>query len=254
MTDLAAERAHHDAFYATESEAIFRTPIFDAAHELVWRVLAEVLARYDKPAILSLGSGDGFKELRAAPSASSVLGIELSPVATNAAAAKAAAAGFNHVSFVAGDLADATRIAAGMQFDIVWVLATLHHLSPSERERCLAMSFALLRPGGTFVSIDPNRYRLVALAKPLVQRVYGETHSPDEREIAPATVRSELQRAGFTDVQLRTVDFGLGPLAWVWPRCPAWLARVLLAAETVIIRLPLLGRVASGFAAIARKR
>jgi hypothetical protein len=67
-------------------------------------------------------------------------------------------------------------------------------------------------------------------------------------------VRSELQRAGFTDVQLRTVDFGLGPLAWVWPNCPAWLARALLAVETVIIRLPLLGRVASGFAAIARKR
>jgi SAM-dependent methyltransferase len=253
VTDLDAERSHHDAFYGGEGHARWSTPIFAAARESVWRVLAKVLARHDKPVALSLGSGDGAYELRSATLVSRMVGIELSPVGVQSANAQARAVGLSNVRFLAGDLAEADRLVGDERFDVVWVVATLHHLSPHELARCLAMLHGLLRPNGSFVSYDPNRYRLAALAKPLMRRLYHETHSPDEHEIKPPTIAAALLVAGFADVRLQGVDFVLGPLAWAWPTCPAWLARLIRPIDATLARLPVVWRVASGFAVVATR-
>jgi hypothetical protein len=109
-----------------------------------------------------------------------------------------------------------------------------------------------LRPGGLFYSADPSRRRLVGLFAGLVRSTYDRYHSPDERELDPEALAACAAQAGFSRPAIGYTDYFLGPLAWLAPGTPSWLARRLEAMDNAALRLPLLRRYASSFSLLAR--
>src|SRR6185503_18738311 len=109
-----------------------------------------------------------------------------------------------------------------------------------------------LRPGGVFYSTDPSRRRLVRLLVGLVRRTYDRHHSPDERELDPEAVAAFAEQAGFSQRAVTYTDYFLGPLAWLAPGTPPWLAALMEALDSASLRLPLARRYASSFSLRAR--
>ncbi len=114
------------------------------------------------------------------------------------------------------------------------------------------MTREALRPGGAFYSSDPSRQRLVGLFTGLVRRAYDRHHSPDEREIEPQALAALAAAAGFSRAAIEFTDYFLGPLAWLAPGTPRWLAPPLEAIDNLALSVPLLRRYASSFSLLAR--
>jgi SAM-dependent methyltransferase len=98
---------------------------------------------------------------------------------------------------------------ADSSVDVVSCLAVIEHV---ERPDVLAAeAYRILRPGGVFVVTTP-----AAQAKPILELISVRLQLIDATEILdhkryyrPATLRAELERAGFIDVGVRRFEFGL---------------------------------------------
>jgi SAM-dependent methyltransferase len=245
------ERDYHDQHYATEAGRIQESPLFRRVHD---RSARDFLARTGmgrSHRVLSLGCGDGSIELRLAPFVGEIVGVDISAVAVRQAQEKATRAGLTNVTFIASD-AGALELERFGSFDCVAAFAFLHHLDDSVIAQVLSESRKVLRPGGSFYSSDPSRMRLIGLLAGLVRSAYARYHSPDERELEPTQLVAAAREAGFSALTIGYADYFLGPLAWLAPGTPRWLAPPLAALDNLALRVPLARRYASSFSLVAR--
>jgi SAM-dependent methyltransferase len=227
-------------------------------HPVGWRLRMErdlrVLLAAAGPAglgrTLSIGCGDGAFELLLAPHAESVVGVDLSPEAIAAADRARDAQGARNASFRCTSFRD---LPWDERFDTIVCLAFLHHVPEAELPEFLRACHAHLVPGGRFFSQDPNaRGALRAVGRVVLGGGYDRYHTPDERELDPAVLAADLQRAGFASVAVHHVDLTLIPACYVLARWPAWPLRLAALADRAFCASPL-ARWSSGFAAVARK-
>ena len=247
---LEQEREHHDHFYETDAPRIAESPLYNA---LDARMVDLLIRRASIPGarVLSLGSGDGRLEVRAAPRVAEIVGYELSPVAVQRARGRAARTGHDNARFEVGDIGSLTLPAES--FDVVWAIAVLHHLNDEEIVTLLASAMRILRRGGLFASIDPSSRRLVAVVRNLVAGTYERHHSPEERELDMRTLREQFAEAGFEKVETHPSDFFASPLAWVVPTIPRLLVPGLIAFDTMLMRIPVVRERASSFMVVGRR-
>jgi SAM-dependent methyltransferase len=245
------ERDFHDHHYGQEAAGIFDSPIFSRVHERSARDFLRATGAGPQHRILSLGCGDGSIERRLARHVGEIIGMDVSAVAIDQAREKSRSAGLSNVTFLVS-APEAPRLDGLGEFDVVAAFAFLHHLEDAAIDATLRAAKRALRPGGTFYSSDPSRRRLVGLFTPLVRRIYDRYHSPDERELDPESLAAAATQAGFAAPAIRYTDYFLGPLAWLAPGTPGWLAVALQAMDDLALRLPLVRTYASSFNLLAR--
>jgi SAM-dependent methyltransferase len=217
------EREYHDQHYEAEAARVLGTPVFERVHDRVAQQFLHATRAGKAHRVLSLGCGEGAIERRLAPHVSEIVGLDLSAVAIRQATQTCAARGIRNVSFRVGDVAGSLTAA---------------------REH--------LQPGGLFYSIDPSRRRAVRFFAGCVRKTYERYHSPDERELDPASLSALALRAGFASAEIGYVDFFLGPVAWLAPGTPRVLAPALAAVDNLLLRVPLVRNYASSFSLLAR--
>ena len=115
----------------------------------------------------------------------------------------------------------------------------------------LAEARKVLKPGGSFYSSDPSRRRLIRLLAGAVRSTYDRYHSPDERELDPNHLMGLATEAGFPTPAIGYADYFLGPLAWLAPGTPRWLAGPLTALDNVALSIPGARQFASSFSLVA---
>jgi len=248
------EQAFHDRFYGGDAEWIFSSPLYRELLDRHVAFLIEVTPRAATARVLSVGCGDGRREIAMARHVGRIVGIDLSPVAIDQARRRATAVRADNVEF---RVADARRIGdsgGGAAFDAVWCPGILHHLPDDQIVQLLAELKALLKPTGRLVTMDPNARRAVNLFKPLFQREYAKFHSDGERELDPGAVAAMIEATGLAVVELRFTDAFISPLAWLFPRLPAALASRLARLDQLLVNVPIIQRLSSGFAVIAQCR
>lgn len=245
------EAAFHDQFFQAEAERIFSSRLYRLLLDLHVRFLLDVTPELAEARVLSIGCGDGRRELAMARCARHIVGIDVSRVAVANARQRARDLGVSNVEF---HVDTAERLVENLEspFDAVWCPGVLHHLSDGDIGALLRAAAAALRPGGRFVSMDPNAYRAVNVFKPIVRRAYDRYHSAGERELRPRDVAAKLERAGFRDIEIRFTDCFISPLAWLFPRLTGPVAPFLVAVDQLLVRTPCIRQLSSGFAAIAR--
>jgi SAM-dependent methyltransferase len=245
------ERDYHDQHYAAEAAAIEGSALFERVHDRAAREFVRCTGLGRRHRLLSLGCGDGSIERRLAPQVGEVVGIDISSVAIQQALARAEAEGLRNLSFVVSN-GDSWRIEHLGQFDAIAAFAFLHHLEDDAIGATLLAARKALRPQGLFYSSDPSRRRLIGLFAGLVRKTYARYHSPDERELEPEAIAALATQAGFSQPIIGYTDYFLGPLAWVAPGTPRWLAPGLAVLDNLALNLPLLRRYASSFSLLAR--
>lgn len=246
---LAREIAYHERLYSGFAQSHFAKPAVRAlrAH-MVSRIL-RVTGTGRGSRVLSLGCGIGDTELVLAAHAGEITGVDLSPAAIRQARSDADQTGIRNARFVEGTVESAT--AGAGPFDVVVAIFFLHHV-PDTVPHLARHIRALLRPGGVFYSLDPNRYRLSgAVGEILAPKLMARYQSPNERQLAPAATAAAFTQAGL-DARVGYYDFLSTPLAGLFP---AWRAgyRVARAIDELLIRTPLLNRASANFEVIAKK-
>jgi len=187
-----------DSFAATYA----KRPVQNvAAFERKKAVLREHLQPGAK--VFELGCGTGSLALDMSPHAGHIAALDSSVEMVRIATAQRDAQGVRNVTFHQGTL-DGTFRAEPSHYDDVWAFSILH-LVP-DRKRTLELLFALLKPGGTFVSSNvclgdtwlPYR-PLIALAGWL-GKAPPRVHIYDRK-----TLLSELREVGFAELEDKDV-------------------------------------------------
>lgn len=246
-----SERDYHDDHYESEAGRIFGSPIFGRVHDRAARDFLRCTGSGRQHRILSLGCGDGSIERRLAPHVGEIVGTDISAVAIEQARAKSRPAGLPNLSFRVADPGKASLEDLG-RFDVIAAFAFLHHLDDGGIRDMLIAARKALRAGGLFYSADPSRTRLIGLFAGLVRKTYDRYHSPDERELEPGALAALAVQAGFSRPAIGYTDYFLGPLAWLAPGTPSWLAASLEAMDNLALSIPLARRYASSFSLLAR--
>lgn len=246
-SNRAAEIAFFDAHY--------RDPTFHPTanrlrhvREVNW--VKRLIRNRSVPHALSVGCGAGEFELLLAPFVGKITALDISPAAIEVARDAARARSIANVEFQCGTL---DNLPAGAGFDLVACISFLHHLPASDLPRTLAGLFAIMRPGGVLCTQDPNRRGwLRSIGRRVLRKSYDAYHSPDERELDPRELKSQLQSAGFVDVRLGSLDSTLIPAMYLMPRGPSWPFYVFRAIDFAWTSTPF-WRFASGFSISCRK-
>jgi SAM-dependent methyltransferase len=248
-----SEQAFHDSFYGGDAERIFSSPLYRQLLDRHVAFLIEVTPRAATARVLSVGCGDGRREIALARHVGHIAGIDLSPVAIDHACRRANAVGAHNVEF---RVADARQIgdSDGAGFDAVWCPGVLHHLPDDQIVQLLTAVKSLLKPTGRLVTMDPNARRAVNLFKPLFRRRYTKFHSDGERELDPRAVAAMIEAAGLAVIEIRFTDAFISPLAWMFPRLPEALASRLARLDQLLVNVPFVQRLSSGFAVVAEHR
>jgi hypothetical protein len=96
--------------------------------------------------------------------------------------------------------------------------------------------------------------RAVNLFKPLFRRRYTKFHSDGERELPPHAVAAMVEAVGLAVIEIRFTDAFISPLAWMFPRLPEALASRLARLDQLLVNVPFVQRLSSGFAVVAEHR
>ncbi len=246
-TVLARELEYHEKLYSGFAQQHFAKPAVRALREHMTRRITLVCGLSGESAVLSLGCGIGDTEILLARRVGQVRGIDLSPAAVRQGRDDARRAGIANAEFEEGSL----EAAAG-RFDAVIAIFFLHHLPDEALAAAPGRIFDLLKPGGCFYSLDPNRYRLSgAVGRLLIPGLMKRYQTPDERELDPGATARLFTEAGFR-ARVDYYDFVSSPMAGLFPswRTGYRLTRML---DEPLRRLPWIRKVSSNFEIIARK-
>lgn len=147
------------------------------------------------------------------------------------------------------DLTDSNAVMAkypARSFDAVVGNGILHHMYYS-LEHVLPTLWHVLKPGGVFVFMEPNRYN------PYIASIFGvdvlrrmAKLEPDEMAFTPTEISVHLDRAQFVDVAVEYRDF-------LVPVVPSVLAGAVVRLGDVLERVPGVRRLAQSLLIVARK-
>ncbi|MCB9671637.1 MAG: class I SAM-dependent methyltransferase [Alphaproteobacteria bacterium] len=195
------------SFWDTRAEAYAAKPVEDpAAFERKQAVTREHLA--PDHVVLDVGCGTGSLALLLAPHAREVHGLDVSGEMVRIARSKAEAAGVGNVTFHQGLFDGSFEALVPGSLDMVCAYSLLH-LVP-DRADALARAFALLKPGGTFVSSTVCLGSSWVPYRPLLTVMRWAGQAPYVAILTTETLVEELAAAGFEDV--RVVDVGAKPI------------------------------------------
>ena len=143
MTAMAAA----SKFWDRLADQYARQPIAD---EDAYRTKLKVTQGYFRPdmEVLEFGCGTGGTAIIHAPFVRRVRAIDFSEKMLEIARAKAADAGVDNISFERADIAELAEVDG--RYDAVLGLSILHLLD--DKDAVIAKVFAMLKPGGIFVS------------------------------------------------------------------------------------------------------
>jgi ubiquinone/menaquinone biosynthesis C-methylase UbiE len=182
-------------------------------HALTLRTLQQELGTEPVSRALELGCGPGTWTELLADRAQSVTAVDLSPGMLEQARR---AVQRPHVTFVN---ADAASFEDPDGFDRVMSVRVLEYIP--EWARIVSGLGRLVRPGGRAVLVTKTRFSVwrgtgrarwfVAYPKRFAKRVLRGPQRPDfwQRHISVRAMTDTLERAGFTDIRVRPVIFGL---------------------------------------------
>jgi SAM-dependent methyltransferase len=229
-----------------------------AYHPIGWRLrlarelnsIRRVVGRDRLGRVLSLGCGDGQFELMAAPFADHITALDISSQAVDIAKGNATRAEVKNVEFHCLPISE---LSWDSQFDVVVCLSFLHHVPEDDMPQLLQQAFAHLKPGGFFYSEEPNRQGVLRkIGRIVLGSRYDKYHTPDERELVPSELASDLRAAGFRSVRVGYIDLTLIPSYYVVTRGPGAPFYLLRAVDWMWCHSPV-APWASGFYVYARK-
>ena len=186
-TQAAIENAYRDAAFDASDESRQASVTYAA-------LLRRILPRLpDRQGALDIGTGDGaFVEQLLAAGFTDVVGVE--PSAAPIAAAKLTVRGLiRHGPFRASDFQPAS-------LGLVTCFQTIEHVY--DPLRLCQEALGLLRPGGALFLVFHNRRALLAKAMGLRSPIFDVEHL---QLFSRRSIRALLTRAGFTQVDVRTV-------------------------------------------------
>jgi len=170
--------------------------------------------------VLDVGCGEGLLLARLAPVSRTVTGIDPDPAAVARARKRGIPDGELHVTGLEG-------FDPGRRFDLVTVVATLHHLP---LEPALTRLRELVNPGGELVVVGLSRPSgladaawLVATALPtmLADRLRGGVVDPDVRVVDPGETLADIRAAAsriLPGARVRRRLYWRYTLTWTAPR------------------------------------
>jgi SAM-dependent methyltransferase len=199
---IERERAFHDARFADEHRQ-GQWKFYEAIRGCSESYEAEVMAAVKGADVLDYGCAEGKWSLVAAKTAKHVEGIDISKVAIEHAAEKAAEEGLTNVSF---QVADAHHLPfADESFDVVFGSAIIHHL---DTEQSLKEIRRVLKPGGIALFKEPLGSNV---AFNLYRRLTPQSRTVDEHPLVPKDFA--IARKHFSKVS--TTHYGLTALGFV---------------------------------------
>lgn len=149
--------------------------------------------------VLDIGCGTGSLALRLADAGAQIHGLDLSPEMIRIAREKRAAQASDNVTFHVGAFdADFTAIAPG-SLDGLCAYSLLHLVH--DRAAVLTRIADLLKPGGFFVSSTACLGESWVPYRPLLAVMRWLGKAPMVKIISKATLRAEIEAAGFISVE-----------------------------------------------------
>lgn len=250
--ELNKEKQHFNNLY-TDPDYLMASAACCFLRDQYGKTIKSIIAKSPDAEVLSLGSGDGYTELQLSPFVHSVTAIELSDIAVKNSVERTIRQNISNVVFLAGDVLAFPDLLPDRQFDVILALGFLHHLSDEEIVIVIKTVQHALRPGGLFISIDPNRYRAAGLFKWMVSGLIKKYHTSDERELAPQVIRRICLRNKFKQVKIAYLDFFLNPLVWIFPAIPVWIIKILYPIDWILRKFPVINRLSNLFICYAAR-
>ena len=162
---------------------------------IIFKTLGEDLTG---KSIVDVGSASGVSAALMAARGASVLGIDISPELVNQAN-ELWAKYSDRIAFRVGDAENLD--IENSSFDACFFGGVLHHFP--ERDRLYEETLRVLKPGGVFIAIEPNRRDFLELIEWAVADLRGKL-APQEFPIDPIEMRGEMREAGFSSVKFWT--------------------------------------------------
>jgi SAM-dependent methyltransferase len=250
---LDSERAHEDDWYRRAiAERFFEREGFSRLVAWNLAALARAVPLLPHMRVLSIGSGMGEYEVHVGRRVAHVIGVDLSPVAVEAARARATREGAANVEFHAGAAEDLALADASL--DLVYAFGVLHHVPTAQaRAHLLRLAHRALKPGGTIYTRDPSARGLPGRIAYRFFRDRANIHSPHEAHLDPQAMRAEVAAAGFGQVRVDYTDVIAGPLPWIAGSSSRLLWSGVAAFDRAWLATPWLRERASQFAVIGRR-
>jgi ubiquinone/menaquinone biosynthesis C-methylase UbiE len=154
--------------------------------------------------ILDIGCGTGSLALRLAPSAAHVHGLDVSGAMIRIARDKAQKQQVQNTTFHVGAFDESFQALSPGSLDGICAYSLLHLVE--DRTKTLARIFAMLKPGGFFVSSTPCLGESWLPYRPLLALMRALGKAPPVQIFARSTLAAEVQSAGF--VALEQPDVG----------------------------------------------
>ncbi|UCH83428.1 MAG: class I SAM-dependent methyltransferase [Candidatus Latescibacterota bacterium] len=211
---------------------------------------------------LDIGSAWGYNILALAKIGIDAVGLDLVVDQFGIGARIAAAAGLPFR--VVG--ADASRLPfADASFSSISMVETLEHVFEDDRDRVFSECRRVLRTGGRLILSTPNPASLVERAKRIVMRfpslrrrlpaMMYPTETVSRTDYHPyryhkpwtaAKIAGRLESHGYKVLKIKRFLF-------VYKNAPDWACPILIPAEKIFERLPLIGRMAATVCVVAVK-
>ncbi|MDP2759246.1 MAG: class I SAM-dependent methyltransferase [Sideroxyarcus sp.] len=201
--DKFAETAFWDRVARQRVYAAFDKDEYEAIIDAVWG------ANMEGSHIADIGSASGVSAALFAARGAHVTGIEIAPELV-AQARELWRDYAERIEFVVGDAEHLELPDASL--DAVFFGGVLHHIPQLEKVYDEAMR--VLKPGGKFVAIEPNRGDLLELIEWGVADLRGKL-TPNEYPIDPLAMKDDLRAAGFTTSRFWTVRHDIPVLAQI---------------------------------------
>lgn len=245
---LARELEYHEKLYSGFAQAHFARPAVRALRRHMAARILRLTGADRQSRLLSLGCGIGDTELILAPHVDEVVGLDLSGAAVRQAQADTQRFGIRNARFIEGTL----PYPEDAGFDAVIAIFFLHHLPDAALSALPGQVWQILKPGGTFYSLDPSVRRLSgAVGRVLFPRLMKKYQTDDERELEPEATALLFQKEGF-ETRCEIYDFCSSPLAGLLPGW-GWGYRLARWLDDALLRIPVLRYRGSNFEVIARK-
>lgn len=154
-----------------------------------------------------------------------------------------------HLRFAQMDMTDVAAVNTQYQaesFDAIVGNGILHHMY-YDLDQVLPTLWHLLKPGGAFVFMEPNRYNPYVAAIFTIDALRRVAKlEPGEMAFVPAEITAMLKRAQFCDIAVEYRDF-------LVPVVPAVATGIVVQLGDVLERIPGVRRMAQSLLIVARK-